>query len=376
MPVLPPSTPFVQSIGSSYTIGNCVQNLPFKFGNRQNFGFMVPGTANYTNQNLADNSLAVIAVMEAIKELTETYEFEELKYQTPVPPAQTLNLSQSNPIVPIGILLGSIAGNANYPQYQNQNFVDVTDIYTFWMWFSGGVNQAGRTLKYRRITTVDNESYGVTSMTQGAVGVAPPVYYSRFGNILQVGPVPDQSYNYFVRVKLRHPFPVGGTATFVPAVLTPTIAGGAVTGITVVQGGTGYPVSAGNVPLVFSPSPSGAVASATANTNTSGIITSVNLSSGGNNYSSAPTCNTAAIQAQQVFAPDSWQEIFEYAACSRLALWEGASEYIAMFDNELAKKIKGTGVMTTAERIAQMQRDERHNERQISLRTAAYTYAR
>ena len=75
------------------------------------------------------------------------------------------------------------SGNLIYPQFQDQNFLDITDVYTFWMWFSGGVNQAGRTLKYRRVTTIDNYSYGLTSNTQGTIGLAPPVYYTRFGSV-------------------------------------------------------------------------------------------------------------------------------------------------------------------------------------------------
>src|SRR5262249_12789682 len=161
---IPPLPVVVSGYGSSYTIGDCARNIPPKFGNRQDLS------------TIADGTKTITAVMEAIKELTETYEFEELKYQTPFPPATTLNLTAGNPVVPIGLLLGTIAGNTVYPQFQNQNFVDITDIYTFWLWFSGGVNQAGRTLKYRRVPTTDMYAYGITSNTQGVLGVAPPVY--------------------------------------------------------------------------------------------------------------------------------------------------------------------------------------------------------
>src|SRR5208282_3026611 len=122
------------SIGSFFTIGDCVPNIVTKFGNRQNLN------------TTADGSQTITAIMETIKELTETYEFEELKYQTPVPNATPLNLTAGNPVVPIATLLATIQGNAIYPQFQNQNIIDISDIYTFWMWFAGGVNQAGRTL--------------------------------------------------------------------------------------------------------------------------------------------------------------------------------------------------------------------------------------
>ena len=373
MPILPPSTPTIQSIGSDFTIGNCVNNLPFKFGNRQNFGLVIPGTTNFTNQNQADGSIAVTAVMEAIKELTETYEFEELKYQTPVPPAATLGMTAGNPIIPIGTLLGTIAGNTNYPQFQNQNFVDITDVYTFWMWLSASSNQAGRTLKYRRVTTIDNYSYGIASNTTGQLGTAPPAYYTRFGNILQVGPVPDKGYAFFVRVKLRHPFPVGGTTTFTPATLTATLSGGAVNGFTVVNGGNGYIPSLGNIPVICGVSPNGTQATGTATSNSSGVITSVAVGTAGSGYTVAPTANTSAISAQQVFMPDSWQEIVEICACRRLALWEGAADFVEMFDKELSRK--GIDIPAAQARKKQMERDELHNERQLSVRVASYTHA-
>lgn len=360
------------TIGSLFTIGDCITNLPIKFGNRQNLGFNIPGTKQYTNQNFADGSIATKAVMESVKELTETFEFEELKYQSPVPSATPLSMTANNPVIPISTLLATIQGNSNYPQFQNQNVIDFTDVYTFWMWFSGGVNQAGRTLKYRRVTTIDTYSYGITSNNTGALGVAPPVYYTRFGTILQVGPVPDQNYEYFVRIKLRHPFPVGGTATFVPASITATISGNAVNALTLVSGGSGYYPSV-TIPMAFQYSPNGTVATGTATVNSSGVVSAVNLTAGGSGYVTAPSVNTAAISAQQVFMPDSWQEIVEIAACQRLATWEGAAEYIAMFEQQLESK--GIDVAAARKRKADMERQELHNERQLSMRAGQFTFA-
>ena len=264
----------------AFTIGQCVANLPAKFGNRLNVG------------TTTDGSIGIIAVSQVVAELTETYEFEELKYQTPVPPLTTLALTVNNSVVTIASLLATIAANTNYPQFQSiaAQFVDITDVYTFWIWFAGGVNQAGRTLKYRRVTTIDQYSYGITSNQQGSLGVAPPTYYTRFGNVLQVGPIPDQPYQFFVRVKLRQPIPA------------------------------------------------------------------------------------TSVAGQVVFVPSSWQEIIEYCACRRLALWEGASEYQELYEREINTKL--AGAMTTEARIADMQRMERHNERQLSVRIAQYTCAK
>lgn len=363
------------TIGSSYTIGDCINHLPFKMGNRQDFGFPVIGTSSFTNLNLGDGSIATVAMLEAIKELTETYEFEELKYQTPVPSATPLALTTGQPVVSIASLMATIAGNALYPQFQTQNIIDLTDVYTFWIWFSGGVNQAGRTLKYRRVTTVDMVSYGITSNVQGNIGVAIPVYYTRFGNILQIGPVPNQNYNFFVRFKIRHPYPVGGSATFVPATLTSSLTGNAVTGVTLLTGGQAYQPSV-TIPLIFGASPNGDTATGTINTSAGGVVTGgVTITHAGTGYLTAPAVSTGAIQAQQVFAPDSWQEIFELGALQRLAVWEGASEYIEMFQEQLSKKINATGVMKTEARIAQQQRDETHNERAFSMVINPYTHA-
>lgn len=350
----------------SYTIGSCAANIPFKFGDRFELG------------NQADGSKPIVAIQQSIAELSETYELEELKVQTPVPPATTLALSVAQPVVPIASLLATIQGNTNYPQFQNQNFVDITDVYSFWMWFTGGVNQAGRLLKYRRVPTVDEDSYGITSSQQGSIGVAPPVYYTRFGSVLQVAPAPDNPYQFFVRMKLRHPYPVLGT--FTPAILTPIVnASGQITGVTIVSPGIGYQPNialSGGIPLVFSLPISGVLATGTAGTSAQGQISGTQITTNGSGYVSGnATVATGAMAQQIVFAPDSWQEIIEYAACLRLATWEGASEYIAMFDNIL--KSKGVDVAKAREVKSQMRRDETHNERSLSLRLGSpYTFAR
>lgn len=349
------------SIGSYFTIGDTVPNVVLKFGNRQNLN------------TTADGSLTMTAVMESIKELTETYEFEELKYVTPVPNLTPLSMTAGQPVVPIASLLATIAANsALYPQFQNQNIVDLSDIYTFWMWFAGGVNQAGRTLKYRRIPTIDQYSYGITNNNTGQLGVAPPVFFSRFGNQLQVGPVPDQNYQFFVRMKLRHPYPIGGTANFVAAILTCTLSAGAVNAVSITSGGAGYYPST-TFPLYFGASPNGSVATGTATSNSSGVITAVAVTSGASGYTAAPAVATAAASTQQVFMPDSWQEIVELCACQRLALWEGAQEYITMFEGLL--KTKGIDIAKARSRKSDMERQEMHNERSMSLMTGPYTFA-
>jgi hypothetical protein len=260
------------------TLGQIVSGIPAKSGGRNNWG------------TTADGSLGITAAMQAVTEITESAELEELKYQTPIPSATPLQMTLGQPIIPIANILGTIAGNTVYPQFQtiSANFSDITDIYSFWIWFAGGVNQSGRLLEYRRIPALDQYTYGVTSSNQQSYGVAPPVYYSRFGSLLQVGPSPDQSYYYFVRVKLRHPWPSSGLAS-------------------------------------------------------------------------------AAI-----FAPDSWTQIFQYAAVCQLAKDEGiqdSSIYKTAMDFLTAR-----GMDPMQLRQLQMQRDEKHNSRSLSMRTSLYTH--
>jgi hypothetical protein len=262
----------------SYTLGDIVTGLPSKGAGRNNWG------------TTADGSLGIVAAMQAVQEITETAELEELKYQTPIPPATPLSMAMGAPIVPIATILGTIAANTNFPQFQalSSQITDITDVWAFWIWFSGGVNQSGRLLKYRRVPTVDMNTYGVTSTNQQSYGVAPPVYYSRFNQYLQVGPAPDQNYLYFVRVQLRHPFPATTQA------------------------------------------------------------------------------------AAPIFAPDSWKEVFQRAAIVKLAQDEGITDSSIYKTN--VDFLEKRGMAPWQLRTLQQQRDEKHNERALTLRTSVYSY--
>jgi hypothetical protein len=350
------------------TIGALASGLPRKYGNRQDLN------------NIADGSNSIVALTQVIEAITETYEFEELKFQTPIPPDTPLSLATSNPVVPISTLLQTITTQsatypnlaALYPQFIGQNIVDLTDVFTFWMWYSGGTNQAGRTLKYRRVTTVDQDSYGITSSTQGAVGLAPPIFYTRFGQSLQVGPSPDNPYQFFVRLKIRHPVPY--TSPFVPATLTPVVSAfGNITGITIVNGGSGYPTST-TVPLVFNTPVGGGTAVGTA-TCAGGVVTGANMSNTGFGYIAASaTANTGVASSQSVFVPSSWHETIQYGACWRIATWLGEVNYMQIFDAQL--KAKGVDIAQAFAVKSQMKRDETHNERQVTLQLGGkYTFA-
>jgi len=374
----------------AYSLAQCALGVVNKFGNRQNLGAYLPGTMTATNRILEDNSLALQALIQAVQNLTESFEFEELKYQTPVPPASPLSLTMGQPVVLISDLLATIQGNAGYPQLQNQNINDITDIYTFWVWFANSPSVSGRTLKYRRITTIDTYSYGITSNTQGNIGVAPPVYYSRFGNMLEVGPAPNQNFEYFVRVKLRHPFPTGisqqytadqvtgqSGANFYPCTLQAVLSGGVVISITIVDDGQGYQPNT-RFPIYFDP-PLGPLNIPTAygwyaNTGAQGTVTSITTGSyGGTSLGFPPYCYAASQSTQQVFMPDSWKQAAEYLACYHLATWEGAEDYVKSF----AEKLSGLGIdVAKVLRLKpQMERDEMHNERQFSFRGSKYSFS-
>ena len=132
-------------------------------------------------------------------------------------------------------------------------------------------------------------SFGITSNQQAGYGVAPPVYFSRFGSNLQVGPSPDQNYAYFFRVKLRHPFP------------------------------------------------------------------------------------TSSLAAAAIFAPDRWLQIFQYSAIRQLAADEGIQD--SSIYKTASEYLEKRGMLPWQLAQLQMQRDEKHNERQASFRAAKYTFA-
>jgi hypothetical protein len=175
-------------VPSNFTIQSLYQGIVNKFGGRQNFG-----PAN------SDSALYVPEAVAAIGELTETYEFEELKVSSPIVPLQA----------GVGIYsVSQFVANIS-PGY------DITDNYDWGYWLNpNSTNGPFRILKYRRVPTVDLYQFGTTAP-------APPVYYTRFGSPigvqgvqpeggagaeLLVGPIPDQLYNSFMRFKIRHPF--------------------------------------------------------------------------------------------------------------------------------------------------------------------------
>lgn len=162
-------------------VGSLVPSVVQKFGNRQDL-----------NSN-ADGSPAVVAILESVAELTETYEFEELKFRSPV-----FNLTLGQSEYPIATL---ISGNPISAK-------DLTKMFTITFWFEGQTG-AVRNLKYRRYPTVVMYAFGLG----GSSNIdTPPIYWSRYNNNISLGPAPDKNYSAFIMLQLRHPNPTSSQA--------------------------------------------------------------------------------------------------------------------------------------------------------------------
>jgi hypothetical protein len=169
-------------IPSNFQIQSLYPGIVAKFGGRGNFGPAASSSALY-----------VQPAQQAIQELTETYEFEELKVPSPI-----VAINQGVSTYPISAFIPT-----------GQLTWDITDIFDWGFWLNPG-SQVGpfRIMKYRRVGTVDYYQFGTTAP-------APPVYFSRFGSPwgiagpngnLVIGPIPDNTYFSFMRFKARHPF--------------------------------------------------------------------------------------------------------------------------------------------------------------------------
>lgn len=164
------------------TVGSLVPSVVSKFGNRQDLN------------SDADGSPAVVAILESVAELTETYEFEELKYRSPV---GQLIFGQSEYSIP-----SLISGNPI-------SATDLTKMFTINFWFEGQVN-AVRELKYRRYPTVVMYAFGLGGQSNIDT---PPIYWSRYNSNISLAPAPDKNYYYFIMMQLRHPTPTSSQSS-------------------------------------------------------------------------------------------------------------------------------------------------------------------
>lgn len=118
---------------------------------------------------------APLWIRDAILELTESYDFEELRITCPTKQF--------------------IVGQAEYEPSYFTNNIKVTNIISWFVEITsstgGGIN-----LKYRTPPVVE-----LISKISG-----PPSKWTRFGNKLIVGAKPDKAYNTYQRVQVAHPF--------------------------------------------------------------------------------------------------------------------------------------------------------------------------
>lgn len=245
-------------------IQNLYPGIVAKMQGRSNLGPATSSTALYAT-----------ASREAIQELTANNEFEELKVPSPIVQitfgVSTYSISQFIPSTPSSVAAAW----------------DLTDIYDWGYWLNpGSENGPFRVIKYRRVPTIDYYQFGTTAP-------APPVYFTRFGSPwgingagseLLLGPIPDNTYNSFMRFAARHPF-------------------------------------------------------------------------------------TTTVYDSPIYMPADWQEIIEFAACLRLAIWQGSTDFASLYRTILYGDPKNPQVQPglLKARQMQMERDANHNERQISI---------
>ena len=168
-------------------IQNLYPGICAKLGGRTDLGPANSPAARY-----------IYPAINAIRELTETVDFEELHV-----PSGLVTLNQSQALYSISTFVAALVGTTAPTAY------DITDIADWGYWISPGATTGPwRTLKYRRKPTVDMYNYGTSVQ-------APPVYYTRYGspigitgggNELSVGPVPNANYISQMFFKVRHPY--------------------------------------------------------------------------------------------------------------------------------------------------------------------------
>lgn len=146
---------------------------------------LMPGVKRKLGGRVDSDSVSSLWIKDAVKELTESYPFEELKVNGPV-----VNFSP-------GIseyLITFFTNNNERPTIINSWFVSSTS--TISTVITGNSGNTGRYLKYRTIPVLD-----IMSKQLG-----PPSKWTRNGTKFIVGSAPDQNYATQMRYQREHPF--------------------------------------------------------------------------------------------------------------------------------------------------------------------------
>lgn len=146
---------------------------------------LMPGVKRKLGGNTDADSTSPLWIKDAIKELTETYPFEELKVNGPV-----VNFEVGKFEYPITFF----TNNNEKPTIINSWFVSSTSSISNPV--SANSSNTGRYLKYRTIPVLD-----VMVRTLGT-----PSKWTRNGLTFMIGATPDQSYATQMRYQREHPF--------------------------------------------------------------------------------------------------------------------------------------------------------------------------
>lgn len=155
---------------------------------------LVPEVIDALQQRTDVASIIPRYLKRAVTELTESNPFEELR--------------RTGPTVQLTV---------NEPRYAPAFFVNPGDEYTspesFVIFVDYPSNQVKTTLDYKTPKAIEPMTSPATS------GI--PSRWSRFGNDILVGPVPNNPYSVFMRYQVAHPWPedenaLGGAALYIP----------------------------------------------------------------------------------------------------------------------------------------------------------------
>jgi hypothetical protein len=84
---------------------------------------------------------------------------------------------------------------------------------------------------------------------------------------------------------------------------------------------------------------------------------------------------TVNLYDSPIYVPESWYEIIKYSACLRIATAKNSKEYVSLFKTILFGDPKSEGEPGLIKaRVAQMERDAMHNERQLTMVIQNYGY--
>lgn len=132
-------------------------------------------------QGRTDVSDATIAnyVARAVKEITESMPFEELRTTGP-----QFNLIQGQTDYPLALFM--------------QPGDDLTSVESFTIYIDFPTNTVVGPFKYRTPKAIEQMTAPVTA------GV--PAYWTRYGAVIRVGPTPNATYTVFMRYQAKHVF--------------------------------------------------------------------------------------------------------------------------------------------------------------------------